>query len=113
MTREQMRQFMEQIFKDQILSTYTAGQREYARDQEDAFANFQRIAADMGLDQKVVLWTYLMKHRDGVAAYINGHQSQREPVTGRLKDMIVYLFLLWGMIEEEEREDSEQLNLPL
>ena len=44
--------------------------------------------------------TFLLKHIDGISAHIKGHESQREDVTGRLKDAIVYLMLLWGMIEE-------------
>ena len=44
---------------------------------------------------------YAMKHIDGITAHIQGHTSQREPVTGRIKDAIVYLMLLWGMVEEK------------
>jgi len=43
---------------------------------------------------------YLLKHVDGIKAYVNGHKSQREDVRGRITDIIVYLMLLWGMIEE-------------
>jgi len=45
---------------------------------------------------------YLLKHIDGITAYLNGHKSQREDVRGRIKDAIVYLMLLWAMIEEKE-----------
>tara|TARA_Y100000310_G_C20509786_1_gene728235 strand:+ start:671 stop:823 length:153 start_codon:yes stop_codon:yes gene_type:complete len=45
---------------------------------------------------------YLLKHVDGITAYIEGHKSQREDVRGRIKDAIVYLMLLWGMIEEKD-----------
>ena len=40
---------------------------------------------------------------DGINAFINGHTSQREDVTGRITDCIVYLMLLWGMIKEERK----------
>ena len=53
-------------------------------------------------DRKKVLMTYMLKHVDGIAAYVKGHKSQRENVTGRITDCIVYLMLLWGMIEEED-----------
>ena len=33
-----------------------------------------------------------------------GHKSQREDVTGRLTDAIVYLCILWGMIEEDKND---------
>ena len=44
---------------------------------------------------------YLLKHIDGITAYIEGHKSQREDVRGRITDTVVYLVLLWGMIEEK------------
>jgi protoporphyrinogen oxidase len=78
-----------------------AGQAEYAHKDENAFANFDRVAEQLGLDRKQVLWTYLYKHLDGIVAYIKGHKSQRESVHGRIDDAHVYLELLRGMIIEE------------
>ena len=49
-----------------------------------------------------------MKHIDGILAFINGHKSQREDVRGRLTDVIVYLTLLWGMIDEDGEEDNRR-----
>ena len=58
--------------------------------------------------------TYMLKHVDGIAAYVKGHKSQREDVTGRITDCIVYLMLLWGMIEEENGTISRKKdNAPL
>ncbi len=102
MTQADMREFMERTFKVDIMETRAAGQKEYAQETDNCFANFQRIGAEQGLDQKTILWTYLLKHKDGVSAYLKGHTSQREHVSGRIKDMIVYLFLLWAMISEEK-----------
>tara|TARA_R100000808_G_C2135347_1_gene143756 strand:- start:851 stop:1042 length:192 start_codon:yes stop_codon:yes gene_type:complete len=48
---------------------------------------------------------YLLKHIDGINAYIDGHKSQREGVEGRIIDTIVYLFLLWGYITAQEDTD--------
>lgn len=79
-----------------------AGQKEYARKQNNAFANFERIAENLSLDKQEVLMVYMLKHVDGVCAYIKGHKSQREDVRGRITDIIVYLCLLWGMVEEDE-----------
>ena len=82
--------------------TRTAGQKEYAHTNDDVFANFNRIAGLLDIDRKNVLMVYLMKHMDGITAYINGHKSQREDIRGRLTDAMVYLMLLWGMIDEDE-----------
>ena len=79
-----------------------AGQKEYARKQNNEFANFERIAENLSLDKQEVLMVYMLKHVDGVCAYIKGHRSQREDVRGRITDIIVYLCLLWGMVEEDE-----------
>ena len=43
---------------------------------------------------------YLLKHIDGIAAHIDGHEAQREPIEGRIIDAVVYLFLLWGMLDK-------------
>ena len=87
----------------QVEQMHTEGQKEYAMTEDNVFANFQRIANQTGLNQKMVLWIYLMKHIDGIASHIKGHTSQREDVRGRLTDAIVYLCILWGMIEEEDK----------
>ena len=87
---------------EQVELVHTEGQKEYAMDEDNIFANFQRISNQTGLDQKMVLWIYLMKHIDGIASHIKGHRSQREEVQGRLTDAIVYLCILWGMIESED-----------
>ena len=78
-----------------------AGQKEYARKQNNAFANFERVANHIDSSKEKVLMVYLLKHIDGISSFVNGHKSQREDVRGRITDAIVYLCLLWGMIEEE------------
>ena len=92
---------MNTIF-DSILKMHKEGQREYAHDEDNVFANFDRIANQTDTDRKFVLWIYLMKHIDGIAAYINGHKSQREDVRGRITDALVYLIILWAMINKDE-----------
>lgn len=79
-----------------------AGQKEYAHDEDEAFANFNRVAAQLGLDRKAVLWTYAYKHADGIVSFIKGHKSQRENIRGRINDLIVYLCLLRGMLDEDD-----------
>jgi len=87
---------------NQIKRTRNAGQEEYAQDDDNCFANFERIANLQGLKREQILLTYLFKHIDGISSYVKGHKSQREDVRGRITDAIVYLTLLWGMIDEDE-----------
>tara|TARA_Y100001973_G_C5176180_1_gene322078 strand:- start:1160 stop:1468 length:309 start_codon:yes stop_codon:yes gene_type:complete len=100
MTQAQMQSLVKRIFLD-IQATRAAGQKEYARNKDNAFANFERIAEQTNIDRKTVLWIYFMKHVDGISSYLEGHKSQREDVRGRITDAIVYLCLLWGMILDE------------
>lgn len=100
MTKSEFNTFIQKKIAE-IFDTNKSGQSEYALSQ-DAFDNFNRLAAELGMDRKKVLMVYFSKHRDGVISFLKGHVSQREPVQGRIKDMIVYLLLLWGMIEEEQ-----------
>ena len=101
MKHNEMLTLINAIFQE-VETIHTEGQKEYAMDEDNVFANFERIAEQTGFDKEMVLWIYLMKHIDGICSYIKGHRSQREEVQGRLTDAIVYLCILWGMIEEND-----------
>ena len=87
-----------------VKKTRDEGQKEYAHTEENVFANFERVAASLNISKEQALMVYLMKHMDGINAWIKGHKSQREDVTGRIKDAIVYLCLLWGMAEDKQSD---------
>ena len=74
-------------------------------------ANFKRVGEYLNLPPEKALMVYLMKHIDGITAYIDGHQSQREPVEGRIIDAIVYLFLLWGMLDDNKEEPNIDMDV--
>ena len=105
MTQSHMHKFMDQICQ-KITRMRDAGQKEYAHDEKNVFANFERAANLLCVNREKILMTYLLKHIDGIAAYANGHKSQREDITGRITDAIVYLCLLWAMVDEG-RENEE------
>jgi len=90
-----------------------SGQKEYARSQDDVHANFKRVASCLNISKEKALMVYLLKHIDGISSYIEGHKSQREDVTGRIIDAIVYLFLLYGMVEEEQIDDTLKTTIEL
>lgn len=100
MTQDEMAIVMDVVF-DECAKLRSAGQKEYAHREDNAFRNFENIGQYLDLDRKKVLLTYFIKHIDGIIAYTNGLVSQREGVEGRINDAIVYLCLLRGMIEEE------------
>lgn len=101
-SKEEMAQKMLDVFTNEINKLREAGQAEYAYKDANAFRNFDGLSTDLELDRKMVLWVYCKKHIDGVVSYLRGHKSQREDVRGRINDIIVYLFLLRGMVDEEE-----------
>ena len=99
----------DELFKDiieEVKSTRDDGQKEYAHTEDDVFANFERVASSLDISKEKALMVYLMKHIDGINAYIKGHKSQREDVTGRITDCIVYLCLLYGMSQEKEPKST-------
>ena len=110
MKHSEMHKLMDDILKE-VVNTRDSGQKEYAHDEDNVFANFNRVAHLLEEDRKKVLMTYMLKHVDGIAAYVKGHKSQREDVRGRITDCIVYLMLLWGMVEEEHDTTTKGENI--
>tara|TARA_R100000008_G_scaffold86681_1_gene80866 strand:+ start:2233 stop:2664 length:432 start_codon:yes stop_codon:yes gene_type:complete len=111
------KQKFDELFIDiikEIKSTRDEGQKEYAHTEDNVFANFERVAKSLNTSKEKVLMVYLLKHIDGINSWINGHKSQREDVTGRIKDAIVYLCLLWGMTSEDHitSKDINQMLIP-
>lgn len=100
-TRKDVELLMQKVFAE-CQGTRDAGQKEYAHDEQNALRNFETTGAELGMAREKVLWIFAKKHSDGILAWINGHRSQREDVRGRIKDMIVYLVLLWAMVDDDE-----------
>jgi len=67
----------------EVKSTRDSGQKEYAHTEDNVFANFERVAEGLNISREQALMVYLMKHIDGINAWIKGHKSQREDVSGR------------------------------
>ena len=105
MTQSHMRKFMDNIWST-VINMRDEGQKEYAHTDKNVFANFERTGKLLGVEREKILMTFLLKLIDGIAAYANGHKSQREDITGRITDAIVYLCLLWAMVDEG-RENEE------
>lgn len=95
-----MNQLMTKIVEI-VTETRNNGQLEYASS-DNVFADFEHTAELIGTSREKVLLTFLNKHIRGITAYVKGHKSQREDVRGRISDAIVYLMLLWGMVEETQ-----------
>lgn len=106
MNRNEMANYMDNFYNEQITALREAGQSEYARTTDNAFANFERIAAYKGaVTREDVCSVYLLKHLDGIMAWLEGTKDQREDVQERIGDAITYLFLLSAMIEDSRSKD--------
>ena len=102
MNKTHFDKFFDYMIKE-IKDTRDCGQDEYASP-SNVFEDFVQTAELTGTTPGMVLYTFLNKHMRGIGAFIRGRSSQREDVTGRIKDAIVYLLLLWAMVEEEKNE---------
>lgn len=79
------------------------------------FDQFQKEAEEAGIDPKVVWKIYFSKHYRSLMMYIRDCQQSTirplsEPIDGRINDMIVYLMIVAGMLQEEKEKIRAQLD---
>lgn len=83
---------------------------DYTKGDADALKNFKE-GQIFGLSPKQVCGMFMKKHIDAIYNYIRTDgQSESEPIAERIKDAILYLCLLQGIITEEAREQVSKLN---
>ena len=99
MTFEEFDRYQEGLLTEVVGMRDTKG-KEYAHS-EDRFANFNRLAEGLGLANITIAWVYAKKHVDSVESFVKeGKEFSTEGIRGRLVDLITYLTLIGGMIEE-------------
>ena len=84
---------------------YTVGNQD-----DDVFTNFRSIGHRLGIDPKIVLSIYLLKHMDSIRSYLKHGQTFTEDISGRIADAINYLVLLNGLIEVEKEDKGKSDN---
>ena len=62
MTTNEFKDLFENEIMPAINTMRDAGQKEYAQDIDEIFANFHRIAEDMDINREKVLMIYFLKH---------------------------------------------------
>jgi hypothetical protein len=73
---------------------------DYATD-DDVLVNFKRGGERLGLTSLQVWGTYAGKHIDAIFAFVrNNGKLESEPIGSRIDDLMVYLLLLAGLIDE-------------
>jgi hypothetical protein len=107
MTRTDLTALMESHWQ-QIQELNRRKGKDYAGD-FDALLNFKTNAERWGLTPLQVWGVYCGKHWDAIQTYVrNNGQVESEPIEGRLHDVIVYAFLLLGLIEEQKAKDDAE-----
>jgi hypothetical protein len=105
MTFKEFDDFQKALFTEVEVMKSSKG-KEYANS-EDRFANFNRLADELGLKNYQVGWVYTKKHLDAIAHYCKvGHIESTESIWGRFVDAICYLTLMAGMIEKPKEKSK-------
>ncbi len=86
---------------DTIVGINQTKGHDYAGD-EDALANFKSQAEALGLTPEQVWGVFAGKHWAAVMTFIREGDVASEPIEGRIHDIILYGFLLLGLIEEKK-----------
>jgi len=107
MNNLEFNKLLDKVILPEIIKTRQSGGQEYARSDENIFANFERVSNTLDITPEEVIMTYTLKHIDGIVAHIKGHVSQREDVRGRITDAAVYLFLLWAYLVKDDSENTD------
>lgn len=91
---------------------------EYARSELDVLSNFNRVGATVQISgpngnplpigAAACCCVYLLKHIDGILAYVSGNKRQRDSIQGRIDDAVNYLHLLSAILEEESSASLPQ-----
>lgn len=106
----------EEFFKENLKVMQSKGS-EYSGS-DDKFANFKRLAKMQGIPAESIWLTYFTKHFDSLVSFIRRvnqgesvagiEATLSEPIAGRIGDMINYLYILKGMLDE--KKEYEVLN---
>lgn len=108
MTSEQFKQ----IFDAQLaecVSEMGVKNADYASPEDgDFLKNFYETAERTGSTPLQAWAVHFLKHIIAIERYVRKGGLRSEPIRGRIKDGINYLFLLRGIVEELEHSDSPQ-----
>lgn len=103
MNRAEFKAFLDQEHRA-ICNINDCKGHDYAGD-VDAFKNFKSIAERVGVTPFQVWAVYALKHWDSVLTFVREGDVASEPIEGRLHDIILYSYLLLGMLEEIDMAD--------
>lgn len=74
--------------------------KEYSGD-DDVLSDFKDIAIAVGITPEQALITYATKHWRAINSYVQHGAVLSEPIAGRIDDLILYMHLLHGLIQDK------------
>lgn len=78
--------------------------KEYTPD-SDVTENFKRHGAQLGVAPEIVWAIYAGKHWDAIEQYCRrGEVSSDETIEKRIRDLILYLYLLLAMVVDKDAQ---------
>lgn len=105
MNRQQFVKLMDAHYAE-ITEIQRVKGNDYAGD-DDALANFKKQAEDWGLTPEQVWGVFAGKHWSAIKTYVQQGDVQSEPIEGRVHDVILYSFLLLGLIAERKEKANK------
>jgi hypothetical protein len=107
MTNTEFSELMNTIFTDCSKISKAKG-NDYTRGSEDALANFKEVGKGIEIHPMDVCWIFMNKHYQAITNYVKTKgQSESEPISERIKDLINYLVLLQGLINENDVKHND------
>lgn len=105
MNHEKRLEIMRKFLDTEVLPTLAAKNVEYSQGDDDANANFKRLAmqlSERGIDKFDVLFIYMTKHWDALVHWFKRRKTvSNETLRGRIVDIIGYLLILIALLEED------------
>jgi hypothetical protein len=102
MKRTEFQQLMKEEF-DRLLETNNTKGHDYAGE-DDALRNFKVQAKAAGVTPEQVWSIFAGKHWEAVQTYVREGDVLSEPIEGRIHDLLLYGFLLLGLVKDKEFE---------
>lgn len=103
MKRSDFQQMRDDLLADAMVLNDKKG-KDYSGD-SDALASFKTQAEQAGITPLQVWSIFAGKHWLAVQSYVRNGQVESEPIRERITDLIVYLCLLQGLIEDETNQE--------
>lgn len=112
MHRNDFISLMEKMHEDEV-EEHLKKNADYAdREGKNILANFERVAANLGITREMALLIYMEKHIDAIRTYVRYGSVMSEPIEGRIKDARVYLALFRAMVDEKALDNVLAQNSP-